>query len=140
MIVEKFVSILKGHDLKVTPQRIAILRYLESTCTHPTADTIYEDLKVDNPSLSKTTIYNSLEMLRQHGLVKALRLDSTLRYDYEVNRHQHFWCRTCGIIIDIHGDEPCWKSMVDGDHQVDEVHVYLKGVCSACLKNQNKEE
>lgn len=138
--VEKFVSILKEHDLKVTPQRIAILRYLETHHTHPSADTIYEDLKADNPSLSKTTIYNSLDMLKKHGLVKTLRLDSTVRYDYSANRHHHFWCRRCGKIMDITGDDPCWKDMVGDDHRVEEVHVYLKGVCSACLKKEKEED
>lgn len=140
MDVEKYVDILKEHDIKVTPQRIVILRYLDTHHTHPSADTIYEDLKRDNPSLSKTTIYNSLDMLKKHGLVKALRPGSTVRYDYNVDRHHHFWCRGCGKIMDIRGDDPCWEDMVGSDHRVEEVHVYLKGVCAACLKKEKKEE
>ena len=136
--MEKYVDILKKHDIKVTPQRIAILHYIDTHRSHSSSDIIYADLKESIPSLSKTTIYNSLDMLKQHGLVRVLRLGSTVRYDYNVDQHYHFWCKKCGKIIDIEANNQCWKDLRSGNHRVDDIEVYLKGICAICL--QNKEE
>lgn len=134
--VEKYVEILKGHDMKVTPQRIAILQYIDTHRFHSSAETIYAGLKENNPSLSKTTIYNSLDVLKQHGLVRTLRLGSTVRYDYNVDQHYHFWCKNCGEIIDIEANTLCWKDLMSGNHRLDDVDVYLKGVCETCLQKK----
>ena len=137
--MDKYVSILKDRGITVTPQRIAVLSYLDSHRTHPDADTIYEDLKKDNPSLSKTTIYNTLDMLRQHSLIKVLTIGSKFRYDFNLLPHHHFRCQRCGAVIDIPpGNAPLDCMDTDG-HRVDEIHVYLKGICKACLQKQKEE-
>jgi Fe2+ or Zn2+ uptake regulation protein len=136
--VDEYVKILKNHDMKITPQRIAILRYIHTHHTHPSAETIYTALKKNNPSLSKTTIYNSLDLLREHGLVQALRLGATVRYDYNIDHHHHFYCKHCGGVIDIQANMPCWQDMVGDAYRIDDVHVYLKGVCPTCLKREEK--
>ena len=97
-----YVKILKDNGLKVTPQRMDILKYLDKHRTHPTADDIYQELKKDSPSLSKTTVYNSLEILAKHKIVQVLTISGTeMRYDFKAEMHHHFLCDTCGRIIDI---------------------------------------
>ncbi len=139
--MEKYVKILKENDLKVTPQRIMILKYLDSHRTHPTADEIYLSLKKSIPSLSKTTVYNSVETLNEHGIIQSLTISgSELRYDFENKMHHHFLCTECGRIYDIDFKCPniekiCQKIRSEG-HQIDEVYGYFRGICKKCLKKE----
>lgn len=135
---EKYVDQLKEKNLKVTPQRLEILKYLDKNRTHPTVDEIYKKLKKNNPSLSKTTVYNSVEVLNENGLIQSVTITGNeVRYDFKQEMHHHFLCKKCGEIIDIDVSCPNLGSMLECGHQVDEVHGYFKGTCSKCLKKEN---
>ena len=132
---EKYVKLLKENSIKITPQRLEILRYLDENRTHPTADQIYAGLKENNPSLSKTTVYNSLETLKNHGIIQLLTLSYLeARYDFRSDMHQHFLCKKCGDIIDIDIKCPNIGKMLESGHKVEEVHGYFKGICKKCIK------
>lgn len=133
--LEKYVKILKGKNLKVTPQRLIVLKYLGEHYTHPTTEKIYSDLKSNNPSLSKTTVYNSLETLEKHGIIQSLTISgSELRYDFKHGMHHHFLCKKCGNIVDIDIECPNIERMSSYGHKVEEIHGYIKGMCRNCLK------
>ena len=133
--LEKYVTILKQNQLKITPQRLAIMKYLDENRTHPTADRIYIDLKEKNPALSKTTVYNSVETLKEHGIIQSLTISgSELRYDFENKMHHHFLCKKCGTIIDIDIKCPNIGKIIESGHNVEEVHGYFKGICKKCMK------
>lgn len=133
--LEKYVTILKQNQLKITPQRLAIMKYLDENRTHPTADRIYIDLKEKNPALSKTTVYNSVETLKEHGIIQSLTISgSELRYDFENKMHHHFLCKKCGTIIDIDIECPNIGKIIESGHNVEEVHGYFKGICKKCMK------
>ena len=134
---EKYVNQLKEKNLKVTPQRLEILKYLDEHRTHPTVDEIYKKLKKNNPSLSKTTVYNSVEVLDENGLIQSITITGNeVRYDFEQRMHHHFLCKKCREIIDIDVSCPNLHSMLKCGHQVDEVHGYFKGTCSKCLRKE----
>jgi len=138
-LFEKYIKPLKENQIKITPQRLEILKYLDVHRTHPTADEIYQELKENNPALSKTTVYNSVDILRNHGLIQALTISgSEHRYDYKHEMHHHFLCKKCGEIFDIDVKCPNLGKMLDCGHQVDEVHGYFKGICKKCLKKEKK--
>lgn len=135
--LERYVKLLKEKDLKITPQRLIVLKYLGEHHTHPTTDKIYSDLKSNNPSLSKTTVYNSLEILEKHGIIQSLTISgSELRYDFKQGMHHHFLCKNCGKIVDIDIECPNVERMSSYGHKVEEIHGYIKGICSDCLKNR----
>jgi Fur family peroxide stress response transcriptional regulator len=135
--LEGYVEILKKHSLKITPQRLEILKYLDRHKTHPTANEIYTALKKKNPSLSKTTVYNSLDALIKNNIINELTISrSELRYDYKETMHQHFLCKRCGKIIDIDVECPNLNKMLNGKHKIEEVHGYFKGICEHCLKKE----
>ncbi|NIA10243.1 MAG: hypothetical protein GWP10_11095 [Nitrospiraceae bacterium] len=137
---EKYVKILKENHMKVTPQRIDILKYLEEHMTHPSAEKIYSDLKKKNPSLSKTTVYNTLEALGRHHIIQILTISgSELRYDFRTTPHHHFMCTRCGAIIDIDVDCPYLGKFMGMGHRIDEMHGYFKGVCKDCLEKERRE-
>ncbi len=137
IIVEKYVKLLKDHNLKATPQRLEILKFLDMNRTHPDADSIYSALKKKNPSLSKTTVYNALDALNKANLLHTLTIsDSERRYDFKPEHHHHFLCRICNNIFDIDIECPFLEQVLTGEHKVEQVHGYFKGVCKNCLKNE----
>ena len=134
---EKYVSLLKEKQLKITPQRLEVLQYLDAHRTHPTVDEIYSELKGKNPSLSKTTVYNSVEILDEHGLIQSITITGNeMRYDFKQEMHHHFLCKTCGEIVDIEVSCPMQDSMLNRKYKVDEVHGYFKGTCKKCLEKE----
>jgi len=136
--LEKYVKILKENNLKITPQRLIVLKYLGEHPTHPTTDKIYKDLKTNNPSLSKTTVYNSLETLEKYGVIQSITISgSERRYDFKHGMHHHFLCKNCGRIIDIDIECPNLGKMLECGHKVEEVHGYFKGICKNCMKKES---
>jgi Fe2+ or Zn2+ uptake regulation protein len=134
-MLNTYVKLLKDNAIKITPQRLEILRYLDEHHTHPTVDEIYSALKTKNPSLSKTTVYNSLETLKKHKLIQSLTISSSeTRYDIKHGLHHHFLCQHCGAIIDIEITCPNVNKIVHGGHRVEEVHGYFRGICKECIK------
>jgi len=117
-------------------QRLKIYEYLAKTAAHPTVDMIFTELAKEIPTLSKTTIYNTLNLFQNNGIVSGLTIDANeLRYDLDTRVHAHFKCFECGSIIDI-PVEPSYTDMVMAEeHEIKERHIYLKGTCKNCLKS-----
>ena len=138
---DEFVELLKSYGLKITPQRLEILRYLDKNMTHPTANEIYTALKKKNPSLSKTTVYNSLETLSKNEIVIELTISKTeSRYDLKRRMHHHFLCKNCNKIIDIDVQCPFLGEMLDCNYKIEEVHGYFKGLCEDCMKTEKENQ
>jgi len=137
MIYEKYVYLLKEKSIKITPQRLEILRYLDKNRNHPTAYQIYTDLKKNNPSLSKTTVYNSLEILNKCKIIHTISITGLeSRYDIKNIIHHHFMCKKCGRIIDIDIACPNIRKTLEQGHKIEEVHGYFKGRCRECLEKE----
>lgn len=97
------IDSLKQSGVRITPQRHAILEYLITSMTHPTADDIYKALESKFPNMSVATVYNNLRVFKKSGLVKELTYgDSSSRFDYASSDHYHVICNTCGKIVDFH--------------------------------------
>ena len=134
---EKYVDILKKKSIKITPQRLEILRFLDENRNHPTADDIYKNLKKNNPSLSKTTVYNSLEILNKYNIINSISITGLeSRYDIEKKMHHHFLCKKCGRIIDINIECPNINKTLEYGHKIEEVHGYFKGICKECNEKE----
>jgi len=132
---EKYVRLLKKNQIKITSQRLEILKFLDENRTHPTVEIIYKKLKEKNPALSKTTVYNSVDILKDHGLIQSITISgSEHRYDFKHNMHHHFLCNKCGEIIDIDVECPNLGRMLECGYEVEEVHGYFKGICVKCMK------
>src|SRR5262245_62257453 len=92
---------LKRAGLKLTPQRIAIVRELAGDRSHPTAQELFERLKPAFPTMSFATVYNTLDALAKLGLVGSLRLGSAVRFDPNTAPHHHAVCDGCGAVVDL---------------------------------------
>jgi len=133
---------LQGKGIKPTYQRMLILDYLVGNTKHPTAEAIYRELMQNVPTISKTTVYNTLNLLVEKGMLVALTITgSEIRYEFKKAKHCHFYCTRCGGIFDLNLQCPVLsseQSEIEG-HVVQELHGYLKGYCSSCrdLKQNN---
>lgn len=129
---------LLAYNIKPSAQRIAIMEYLMEHRTHPSADTIYTDLSPSMPTLSRTTVYNTLKLFSEQGAALMLTIDErNTNFDADTSIHAHFLCKTCGTIYDLESQTEIKKVeglQIDG-HEITEMHYYYKGVCKHCLKN-----
>ena len=103
-------------------------------------DQIFTDLQKDIPTLSKTTVYNTLRVLAEAGLVRIITIeDNETRYDIVVENHGHFKCESCGSIYNFRIDVNLLISEDLNNFKIDDKNVYFKGICSRCLSNINEE-
>ncbi|PRX40738.1 Fur family peroxide stress response transcriptional regulator [Planifilum fimeticola] len=130
------VERLKATGVRMTPQRHAILEYLLSSMSHPTADEIYKALEKDFPNMSVATIYNNLRLFKEAGLVRELTYgDASSRFDANMSDHYHVICRRCGKITDfkypplIEVEEEAAKKT---GFQVDSHRMEVYGLCADC--------
>ena len=93
--MKKLENILTKIDLKPTYQRIKVLEYLNKHMnSHHTVEVIYEALSKNIPTMSMTTIYNTLNAFLEKGLVSAVTITGTeIRYDFNTSSHHHFLCK-----------------------------------------------
>lgn len=137
--MESVDKYLIAHGIKPSVQRIYIMEYLLTHSTHPTADTIYNDLAPLIPTLSKTTVYNTLKLLVEQNATLALTIDDkNVHFDGDTSEHAHFLCLGCGRIYDIDMSEISCSTPLSDDFCVTETHLYYKGYCKEC-QNENKQ-
>jgi len=133
--MQSIIDILKENDIAPSMQRIKILEYLKNYKTHPTADMIYQALADEIPTLSKTTVYNTLKTFTEKGILMALYLFSNeVHYEYNTQPHIHFQCTKCNKIYDLYQSFDHYNNdLIDG-HKITEYHINLKGICKSCLE------
>lgn len=126
---------LEECGIKPSLQRIAIMEYLMTHFTHPTADEIFNDLYPSIPTLSKTTVYNTVKLLAEHNAVLTLNIDEkNVHYDGNTSKHAHFRCKHCGCIYDI----PIYDIQVHHKEEdtenftITDTQLYYKGFCKRC--------
>ncbi len=128
---------LRAVALKSTFQREKILEYIYSRKEHPTVDRIYKHMIKICPSISKTTVYNTVKSLDKAGLIKAVKFcgkDECI-YDGNTSVHYHFICNKCGKIFDLNLDcKNIVKKEIDG-HKVEGICAYFSGICKECQKD-----
>mgnify|MGYP000872121246 CR=1 FL=1 len=95
------IKTFRNSGYRATPQRIAISRYILRNHEHPTAQKTYQEVKKTHPTVSLSTIYTTIKILKETGLVCELNLpESQTRYDPNTEPHLHLVCLQCGSITD----------------------------------------
>lgn len=130
--------ILKS-GLRPSVQRIAVLSFIANRRTHPSADEIFTSLSTEFPSLSRTTVYNSLHALVEASLVRELEIESGLmRYDLAPqSSHGHFICRRCGKIYDTALPDRLDGAVMPG-FTFDSIELVYRGICPACSDSRSE--
>jgi Fur family transcriptional regulator, peroxide stress response regulator len=126
-------SYLSKNGVRPLQKRVKIMHYLVSHRNHPTVDVIYNDLVQKISSLSKTTVYNVLNLFIQEGLVNALNIENNeLRYDADTSVHGHFRCKICGGVFNFGINKDDLPNPLLNGFRIEEFQYSLKGVCSFC--------
>lgn len=139
--MNKATQHLMAHNIKPSLQRIAIMKFLLEHPVHPSVDKIYSALSDEIPTLSRTTVYNTLRILEENDALVTLNIDSnSVRYDGNILPHAHFICRVCGNIHDTQLP-PSLLDKIPGmeDFKVEAIKLYYKGVCDKCQQSDKKE-
>ena len=88
--------------LKRSKQREAIVAFLKTRKDHPTADTVYQEIRHSIPNISLGTVYRNLSLLSERGEILRLSCDGkTDRFDADIRPHYHFLCTQCGCVQDV---------------------------------------
>jgi Fe2+ or Zn2+ uptake regulation protein len=136
---------LKRAGLKVTPQRVAIVRQFAGDESHPTAQDLFERLQPSFPSMSFATVYNTLDALARAGLAGVVRLPGkrgdAARFDPNTGPHHHAVCDRCGAVVDIAAGtlEPT-RGAIDKIRRaapgfsVHAVERTYRGLCARCAR------
>lgn len=151
MLQDDFKKILKEKGLKITKQRMVVLKALAS-CEdkHLTAEEIYEIVKADFPEIGLATVYRTIQLLVELDLVESIQLgDGYVRYEIgkfqgeETHHHHHLICLECGKIISFRDDlldELEARIMESASFQVINHEVKLYGYCKECLEKRQRSQ
>ena len=128
---------LRKFSIKPSVQRTAVMDFLLNNRIHPTIDEIYTALSPSMPTLSKTTVYNTLDLFVEKGAVQALVIDDkNARYDVDVSAHAHFICKSCGAVRDIFNLSPELFILPQAaDFDIHSVEISYTGICKHCQGN-----
>ena len=129
-------ALLRQHGLRLTAQRLAVLRAL-SDRPHSTADDIYSAVRAEIGAISRQAVYDVLAALTDKGILRRIQpAGSPARYENRVgDNHHHLICRTCSRMIDVDcavGDTPCLTAADNAGYEVDEAEVIYWGRCPEC--------
>lgn len=134
--IDDFIKICQEHNLKITPQRVAIYRELIDSKIHPSADTIYQIVQTQYPNISFDTVNRTLLTLAKIGLAEVIEVfGGAKRFDPNVTNHHHLHCTQCGKIVDFWSrlyDKLEIPENVQKQFEVIDKRVVLKGICKDC--------
>jgi Fur family peroxide stress response transcriptional regulator len=133
-------ALFRAKRVPLTHQRLAVYEELAARRDHPSAESLYASLKTSYPSLSLATVYKTLQMLHEMGMVA--RVDSPAaqaRYDAIVETHHHAVCASCGRIEDVFDPRldrlPQPKA---SGFEIEGHSVHFHGLCAACAKKAGR--
>ena len=128
--IEKYLT---DSGIKPSYQRIRILSYLMDKKNHPTVEMIHKELLHDIPTLSKTTVYNTLKQFVEKGITQIINIeDNETRYDADISTHGHFKCLNCNKVYDFRFDNNGLEISDIEDFDFLQTHLYIKGICKKC--------
>jgi len=131
--MKSYKELLENSNLKITPQRLAILKELENK-GHASIEEVYENIKEVFPSISLATIYKNINALKDEGIVSEICLHQKPKYEISKESHAHFICKKCGKVEDISFDEVIDKNF-SNKYPNTQKEVYIYGICKDCKNN-----
>jgi Fe2+ or Zn2+ uptake regulation protein len=128
---QQYLDKLKAANIHPSNVRIRVLQYLEADRNHPTAEMVYSALKDGLPTLSLTSVYNTLSLFEKYGVVRSLSMDA-VRYDIFTPDHGHFKCNHCNKIFDFEADMAALTVGGLEGFEVRRRDLFIMGTCPAC--------
>jgi Fur family peroxide stress response transcriptional regulator len=134
---QDLVETFKRHGIRLTAQRLAVAKVLVASKDHPTALEVYDRVREDFPHITLATIYNTVAMLQERGLVQPLMFPDGARYEMNLTSHANLVCVECGRIMDADDEEGVVRRLRDKveralGFEVIGQRVDFYGTCSEC--------
>lgn len=133
--VESMAETLRASGLRLTHQRLQVVREIAGTDEHPDVEAIYRRVRRRVPTISLDTVYRSLGALADLGLIARFTgAGGPARYDPNLSRHHHFVCTRCGLVRDVTPNVSDLPPPADValPGTVESVEVQFKGICARC--------
>jgi Fe2+ or Zn2+ uptake regulation protein len=135
---------LETNAFRKTAQRALILEVVKAADEHLTAGEIFERVRQRDTRVAYGTVYRSLHLLAQHGLIQELTFaDQASRYDARVERHDHVHCTVCGLLLDVDVPVALIARHVAEEQsrfQVTDHHTVFYGLCPNCRSEGARRE
>jgi len=129
-------DLFRANGHKITAQRQCIFRALDGDVTHPSAERVYEKVRLEMPNVSLKTVYQTLHDLAELGAISMLDVGTgSARFDPNVETpHHHLVCRSCGKVRDLTADFPSLtvSRRAAKGFAVDSAEVVFRGLCDEC--------
>ena len=133
--IRNIKNYMEGH--LVTSQRQLLLSQIQKSGGHISAKELYQRASSKNKSISLATVYRTLRLFKELGLIEERRLGKVYCY-YEIKEspeHQHLVCRCCGNVIEFDSDlvrRIVKRVQRDYDFNVTKTELYIEGYCKKC--------
>ena len=134
---QKIKSSAKVSECKerMTAQKSFILDYLKSVKTHPTAETVYNEVKKKLPNISQGTVYRVLNNFKEKGEILAIDTKDNVHFDADISDHAHFICEKCGNVFDV--IDECSKCGILKNRKtkvgaINSYKINFYGICKKC--------
>jgi Fur family peroxide stress response transcriptional regulator len=139
---KNITDLLRSNGFKVTPQRLAVYEVLANTKEHPNAEMIFNSLQATYPTMSLATVYKTIDILSEIGLVQILNAsEDSFRYDADMSEHAHIRCIECGRVDDVYDlDIAKFNDSIQKDthYRLVGQQFYFYGVCPKCQRENEK--
>jgi Fur family peroxide stress response transcriptional regulator len=134
---DELVAKLKPLGIRLTPQRLAIAEVVVNSADHPTVREIYDRVQAFFPYVTIATVYSTLDMLEEVGIVRGLAFQRVSRYDANLSPHANLVCVECGAVLDADVGQDTVAELRDlisqgADFEVASQRVDFYGWCSGC--------
>ncbi len=141
--MKHFEAVCRDEGIKLTHQRTEIFREVAQTGDHPDADQVFQGVRGRIPTVSLDTVYRTLWMLNDLGLVATLGASrEPTRFDANLQSHHHFVCGQCGFTRDFYSNDFDNIRLPDSVGSLGEIkatHVEVRGVCRECAEKSSKK-
>lgn len=134
--VASLAQALRDSGMRITHQRLEVVREIAATDEHPDVETIYRGVRGRVPTISLDTVYRTLGTLADAGLITRVTATAgPARFDANTDRHHHFVCTRCGLVRDVVDpglDAVRAAKQTASLGTVESVDVHLRGICRSC--------
>lgn len=131
-------------QIRLTPQRQAVLDVVRASKNHPTAMEVLEQVRARQPQIAYSTVYTALTALVEAGLLMELRIAGhPARYDARTEAHHHALCTRCGRIVEaeLALTHEQWRQLArQTGYRVEDVHIEIYGLCPECQNRARRED
>lgn len=132
----KHEHLLKSHQLKATPQRLAIIQLMHQA-GHISIDELYQKIREKFSSISLATLYKNVNTMLDVTLIREIKIaGQKTKYEIEKEAHAHIMCKSCGELKDIEYDPHSilQKSIEMSHYKAEDISIVISGVCPECQK------